>query len=59
MKKLNIDIMTQGGTRFYATMKYEYNPLFKLDFDDVAASVYKKFPTLKYRNDVELIIDYN
>lgn len=56
MKKLNIDIMVQRGRKFYATMTYEYNPLFKFDFEDVAVTAFKKYPTLKYRKDVELVI---
>ena len=56
MKKLNIDIMVQRGRKFYATMTYEYNPLFKFDFEDVAVTAFKKYPTLKYRKDVEFVI---
>ena len=49
--------MTQKGQRFYYTLAYPYNPLFKVSMSDIANFVYEKRPTLRYRNDVELVID--
>jgi len=49
MKKLYIDVMVQGGAKFYCSLIYMYNPLFKIDLDDVA--------TLKYQKDVVLVFD--
>ena len=57
MKKVNVDVMVQGGVKFYCTLAYPFNPLFKLDFEDVAKFVYEKRPTLKYRQDVVILID--
>lgn len=57
MKNLYIDVMVQGGLKFYCSLIYTYNPLFKLDLDDVARFVNKKRPTLKYQKDVVLMID--
>lgn len=57
MRKLFIDVMVQGGVKFYCSLIYDYNPLFKLDIKDIEEYVYKKRPTLKYRKDVVLIID--
>ena len=34
-----------------------YNPLFKIDLDDVARFVNEKRPTLKYQKDVVLIME--
>lgn len=57
MKKLYIDVMVQGGRKFYCSLIYTYNPLFKLDLDDVARFVNEKRPTLKYQKGVVLMID--
>lgn len=59
MKRLYIDVMILGGAKFYCSLVYTYNPLFKLDLDDVERFVLDKRPTLKYRNDVILMIDEN
>lgn len=59
MKTLSIDVMVQGGAKFYCTLKYQYNPLFKLSPDDIGRFVYEKRPTLKYRNDVRIIVNNN
>lgn len=57
MKKLYIDVMVQGGAKFYCSLIYMYNPLFKIDLDDVARFVNEKRPTLKYQKDVVLVFD--
>ena len=57
MAKLDIDIMTEGGRRFYRTVRYEYNPLFKIDLEDIKRFVHSRCPTLKYEKDVVLMID--
>ena len=59
MTKLNIDVMTQGGEKFYCSLVYMFNPLFKLNIDDVIRFVYSKRPTLKYRKDVVLVLENN
>lgn len=59
MKTLSIDVMVQGGAKFYCTLKYQYNPLFKLSPADIVRFVYEKRPTLKYRNDVRIIVNNN
>lgn len=59
MKTLNIDVMVQGGAKHYCTLAYKYNPLFKVTPDDIGRFVYEKRPTLKYRNDVMIIVDNN
>ena len=33
MKKLYIDVMILGGAKFYCSLIYQYNPLFKLDLE--------------------------
>ena len=35
MSKIDVDVMTNGGVKFFATLKYEYNPLFKLDMAEI------------------------
>lgn len=55
MKKLKIDVMIMGGARFYKTLVYQYNPLFKIDPVQVVEWVYDKLPSLERREDVKLI----
>lgn len=45
MKKFVFDVMLNG--RFICTLKYEYSPLFSIDFEDFTKFVLKKRPTLK------------
>lgn len=48
--------MIQGGAKFYKTLIYFHNPLFKLNVVDVHDFVISKLPSLKQRNDVELVM---
>ena len=59
MKKLYIDVMVLGGAKFYCSLIYTYNPLFKLDLDDVGRFVLQMRPCVKYQKDVVLMIDEN
>lgn len=57
MKKLKIDVMIMGGgARFYKTLVYQYNPLFKIDPVQVLAWVVEQLPSLKNRKDIELFL---
>lgn len=47
--------MIMGGARFYKTLVYQYNPLFKIDPVQVVEWVYDKLPSLERREDVKLI----
>ena len=49
--------MILGGAKHYCSLEYQYNPLFKLSPEDIARFVYEKRPTLKYRNDVRIIVN--
>lgn len=57
MKKVKIDVMILGGAKFYCTLVYQFCALFKLNMADVERFVFEKRPTLKYRNDVVLILE--
>lgn len=59
MKKMIIDVMLMGGGKFYCQLTYVYNPLFKLNLEDVVKFAYEKCPSLKYKKDVVLIMDKN
>lgn len=59
MSKIDIDVMTQRGKKFYTTLKYEYNPLFKLDMAKIASYVLQRRPLLKYERDVMLFFEYS
>ena len=56
MKKLKIDVMLMGGARFYKTLVYTYNPLFKITIEDIAQFAVNELPSLKNRKDVELVV---
>ena len=56
MKKMKIDVMLNGGGKFYKTLCYMYNPLFKFDFDAMCDWVLDQLPSLRSREDVELVI---
>lgn len=55
--RLSIDVMVQNGNQYYCTLFYFFNPLFKIDMSDVERFVHEKRPTLKYRNDVVLVLE--
>lgn len=57
MKKLYIDVMTQGGAKFYCSLIYMYNPLFKISLKEIEKFVNEKRPTVKYLKDVVLVLD--
>lgn len=49
MEKLHLDIMVEGGARFYCSLTYLYNPRVDLRAKDLEAFVLSKRPTLKHR----------
>ena len=56
MKKLKIDVMLKKGIRFYKTLVYTYNPLFKPTVSEIAKFVFTELPSLRNRNDVHFIV---
>lgn len=56
MTKKNISIDVMVGGVCLCTLQYPYNPLFKLDLNDVADFVYRKCPTLRDKN-CRVIVD--
>lgn len=52
MNTILIDIMTCGGAKFYGTLRYEYNPLFKLDIAEIFTWVLERRPILKYEREI-------
>ena len=57
MKKLYIDVTTQGGAKFYCSLIYIYNSLFKISLEEIEKFVNEKRPTVKYLKDVVLVLD--
>lgn len=57
MKKIKIDVMLNGGGKFYKTLLYQYNPLFKFDFEEMYKWVFEQLPSLKQRKNVELVLE--
>ena len=49
-------LCSTGGGKFYKTLRYSYNPLFRFDYDSMLDWVLEQLPSLKSRNDYELII---
>lgn len=45
-----------GGGKFYKTLRYRYNPLFKFDYDEMYDWVTRQLPSIKSRNDVQLVL---
>jgi len=56
METLKIDVMKDGGGRFYKTLHYPYNPLFKIDPVQVVAWVAEQLPSIRNRKDIKLIL---
>lgn len=52
MKTFVFDVMLNG--RFICTLKYEYSPLFPIDFEELEKFVLKKRPTLKKGKDFRI-----
>lgn len=53
-----VDVMLSGGAKFYKTLVYRYNPVFKLNINDVIEWAYKQLPSLTNRKDVQFVF-YN
>ena len=47
--------MKDGGGRFYKTLHYPFNPLFKIDPVQVVAWVAEQLPSIRGRKDIKLI----
>lgn len=56
MKRLKIDVMIMGGARFYKTLVYTYNPLFKIKIEDIVAYAMDRLPSLRNRDDVKIVV---
>ena len=52
---LKIDVMKDGGGRFYKTLHYPFNPLFKIDPVQVVAWVAEQLPSIRGKKDIKLI----
>lgn len=48
-----------GGVKFYCQLTYDYNPLFKLDMEEVVKFAYEKCLSLKNKKGVVLVMDKN
>ena len=45
-----------GGGRFYKTLHYPYNPLFKVNLVQMTAWVFEQLPSIRNRKDIKLIL---
>lgn len=52
MKTFVFDVMLNG--RYVCTLKYEYSPLFPIDFEELKESILNKRPSLK-GNDYRIV----
>ena len=57
--KILVDVMLSGGAKFYKTLVYRYNPVFKLNINDVIEWAYKQLPSLTNRKDVQFVFYTN
>lgn len=56
METLKIDVMKDGGGRFYKTLRYPHNPLFKVNLVQMTAWVFEQLPSIRNRKDIKLIL---
>lgn len=45
-----------GGGRFYKTLRYPHNPLFKVNLVQMTAWVFEQLPSIRNRKDIKLIL---
>ena len=57
MATLNIDVMTEGGVKFYRTVRFPVSRLFRITPAILERYIYNRCPLLKYERDVVLLID--
>ena len=55
-RMLAIDVMVEGGAKFYRTIYYKHDAHSRISLEDIMAYVLLKMPTLKYEK-VLLVID--
>jgi hypothetical protein len=58
MMNLSIDVMTMGGTKFYRSLQYPFNPLFQFDMKQVKSWIMDRLPLLKYEKNIVLFVDF-
>lgn len=56
MNKIHVDVMTQGGEKFYGTFSFMHDPIFGKFYEELREAFHNKFPTLRNRKDVVLCI---
>ena len=57
MATLNIDIMTEGGGKFYRTVRFPVSRPFRISPAALERYIYSRCPLLKYEKDVVLIFE--
>ena len=55
-RMLAIDVMVEGGAKFYRTIYYKHDAHSRISLEDIMAYVLLKMPSLKYEK-VLLVID--
>lgn len=58
-KKNYIQFDVMASERYVCTLRYPYEPLFKVDFSDMLKFALEKRPTLRNKKGIELWIDEN
>ena len=57
MKTMNFDVMIEMGSRYYGNLKVRVGNIFKTRDQEVREALYRRYPTLKYRKDVVLMVN--
>ena len=57
METMKIDVMLNGGGKFYKTLRYKYSTLFQFNYDAMFDWVMEQLPSLKNRDDYILVMD--
>ena len=57
MTSIHVDVMTQGGEKYYDSFTFQHDPIFGKLWEELKEAFQKRFPTLKNRKDIVLHID--
>lgn len=55
--RISCDVFTQHGDHFYGTLNFDHDRLFGNIMEELSAALFAKYPTLKHRDDINVIFD--
>ena len=57
MTPIKVDIMTQGGDKYYDTFTFLHDPIFGKFYDELREAFTTRYPTLRGRKGIVLCMD--